>query len=202
MAKGRTAKKKVAKKGAGKASAKLVKKPAKKVAAKAVARGVKVAAKAAVTTTGKVGAAMKPVLKTAAVKTSGAKKAMARRDDLMAPVSVAIEGMVGASREIGRALDKTIREVAAGAEGVVKWGNACYFTREGEGKPRYFATFYETKAGCNLGIPGAGLDDPHGLLQGTGKSMRHVKVGDVALARDERLKALLRQGLAVGFERM
>ncbi len=42
---------------------------------------------------------------------------------------------------------------------------------------------------------GSSLRDPAKLLEGTGKNLRHVKVYDLAGARQPRLKALLREAL-------
>lgn len=49
----------------------------------------------------------------------------------------------------------------------------------------------------NLG-KGATLKDPHRLLEGTGKSIRHVKVRSVADARGDGLRDLIRQELRGG----
>jgi Domain of unknown function (DU1801) len=52
-----------------------------------------------------------------------------------------------------------------------------------------------TRAGVNLGVfGGASLDDPAGLLEGTGKVHRHVKIRDVSDLSDE-LRELLTRAL-------
>lgn len=49
----------------------------------------------------------------------------------------------------------------------------------------------------NLGFcHGASLADPDGLLEGTGKSLRHVKLRDVSAAKSAAVIALLRQASA------
>jgi len=49
----------------------------------------------------------------------------------------------------------------------------------------------------NLGFyHGATLRDPDGLLEGSGKKLRHVKVLDVAATKTTALAALLRQAIA------
>ncbi len=49
----------------------------------------------------------------------------------------------------------------------------------------------------NLGFyHGATLRDPDGLLEGSGKKLRHVKVRDVAATKTTALVALLRQAIA------
>jgi hypothetical protein len=47
---------------------------------------------------------------------------------------------------------------------------------------------------CNLGFYyGADLEDPAGLLEGSGKSLRHVKVRSLANAKSPALKTLVEQ---------
>ena len=49
----------------------------------------------------------------------------------------------------------------------------------------------------NLGFyRGASLPDPAGLLEGTGKNLRHVKLRDVPAARSAAVTELLRQAIA------
>jgi hypothetical protein len=49
----------------------------------------------------------------------------------------------------------------------------------------------------NLGFyRGAGLNDPSGLLEGTGKELRHVKIRSVAEARAEEIRKLLAEAIA------
>ncbi len=53
----------------------------------------------------------------------------------------------------------------------------------------YLAPF---KNHVNLGFfQGAALDDPHGLLEGTGKQLRHVKLRSVADVHREGIEALI-----------
>jgi hypothetical protein len=52
-------------------------------------------------------------------------------------------------------------------------------------------------AHVNLGFyHGAALDDPAGLLEGTGKRLRHIKIRDVAASRNPAIGALLRAAIA------
>ena len=49
----------------------------------------------------------------------------------------------------------------------------------------------------NLGFyHGASLPDPEGLLEGTGKELRHVKLRDVAAAQSEAVATLLREAIS------
>jgi hypothetical protein len=53
------------------------------------------------------------------------------------------------------------------------------------------------KAHVNVGFfRGAGLDDPHGLLQGTGRFMRHVKIPATGEVDAPALTALIREAYA------
>ena len=48
------------------------------------------------------------------------------------------------------------------------------------------------KAGVNFGMPrGAELDDPDGLLEGTGKRARHVKISAIGQVEEPAIRALL-----------
>lgn len=118
-----------------------------------------------------------------------------RRSDLNKPGEVAIERLPEPHRSIARAADRTIRTLVPGVQCVVKWGNACYYA---DGKA--FASLYQTKSGMNLALPGAELPDPRGLLEGTGKTMRHVKLKDVNLARSTDVAKLILEATRVGLE--
>lgn len=122
---------------------------------------------------------------------------VAKRSDLGQPGSVAIDRLPEPHRTIARAADAMICNTVKGATSVVKWGNACYY-QDG----RAFATLYQTKRGVNLGIPGAMIDDPERLLEGEGKSMRHIKLHDEKLAGSAAVARLVGQAVEIGFDRM
>lgn len=53
----------------------------------------------------------------------------------------------------------------------------------------------------NLGFnQGAGLDDPHGLLVGSGARIRHIRISSVDEFQDERIHQLLKLAIAHGDE--
>jgi len=57
-----------------------------------------------------------------------------------------------------------------------------------------FAIFMVSKAHVSLGFARAtDLPDPHGLLEGTGKNMRHVKLKSVADLQREGVRELIEQ---------
>lgn len=113
------------------------------------------------------------------------------RADLNRPGMEALELMPEPQRSYALAVHAVIMELEPGAVCLVKWGNACYFRGA-----RGFATIYATKRGVNLGMPAAGLADPEGLLEGTGKRMRHIKVMNGERARSPALRALIAAVLA------
>ena len=82
----------------------------------------------------------------------------------------------------------------ASVRGYPGWHNICY-TYRGMNDGVMVGPLRDS---VNLYFPkGVGHDDPQGMLEGTGKRMRHVKVreaGDVT-GRSEAIKALLIQAL-------
>jgi hypothetical protein len=52
------------------------------------------------------------------------------------------------------------------------------------------------KAGVNFGMPrGAELDDPDGLLEGTGKRARHAKISAIEQVEEPAIRALLQASI-------
>ena len=98
-------------------------------------------------------------------------------------------------RELAEALRKLVHEVAPGTteRGHVGWGNIAYEANS------VFCYIAPLKDSVNLGFHhGVELRDPHGLLEGTGKSMRHVKIRRMDDVDLDALTALLRQALELG----
>jgi hypothetical protein len=128
---------------------------------------------------------------------AGTKGAMpgAARSDKGAEARVAIDRLPEPARSLARGAERLIMRLVPGAVGVVKWGNAVYSV---EG--RAFAAVMQTRKGINLALPGAVLDDPHGLLEGTGKLMRHVKVHAPADLERAGLEELIVGAAAVGLK--
>jgi hypothetical protein len=70
-----------------------------------------------------------------------------------------------------RELDALIRKAAPGLLASLKWGNLTYHSS------RNICAIIAHDGYVNLQIwYGASIEDPLGLLAGTGKSMRHIKV--------------------------
>ena len=100
--------------------------------------------------------------------------------------------------EICKALRKTILMIHPDATEVVRLGDqaACYGV--GPKKMSEAHTYIMPKRGyANLGFfYGALLNDKTGLLEGTGKKMRHIKVRSIDEAKSAGLQALVEAALA------
>ena len=90
-------------------------------------------------------------------------------------------------RAVMERLRRLVREAAPDLEEAIKWGKPCF----GRGRTTLFA-LVPHRAHVNLQVfAGAHLPDPDGLLEGTGKSMRHVKCRSVGEAERPGLRALV-----------
>jgi hypothetical protein len=92
-----------------------------------------------------------------------------------------------------RTLIRALRRFVASAEPrlteAVKWGNGCWVGRSGP-----VAYIYSAPGYVQFGFfRGASLRDPHGLLEGAGRYVRHIKVRSAADIHRARFAALLRQ---------
>lgn len=93
-------------------------------------------------------------------------------------------------RELALGLRALVREVVPDAAEKLHrpWKTIAY------GRTRKFCAISPHQAWVNLQFhAGATLEDPTGLLEGTGKSMRHVRVDTAADLKDDALVVLLRQ---------
>ena len=92
-----------------------------------------------------------------------------------------------------RELRGLIREVAPEARESMKWGHPTYET---DGNVCYLSAFTEH---VNLGFfRGADLGDPDGLLEGTGKKLRHVKSRPGEPLPESAVRTLLREAFELG----
>lgn len=82
-----------------------------------------------------------------------------------------LESIAPEERELVRELDALVRRAAPGLAPSLKWGNLTY---HGE---KNVCAIVAHRRHVNLQIWGAsGLPDPRGLLAGSGKAMRHVRL--------------------------
>jgi hypothetical protein len=116
--------------------------------------------------------AKKPAAKTP--RKPAARKPVARRADLGAPIDDWFASkQVEPHRSILKLLREVIEAIAPDAVGSLKWGNP-FFTLDGT----MFCAVTSHKAHVNLILSGSpeAFDDPHGVLEGEGKTGRHLKL--------------------------
>ena len=98
------------------------------------------------------------------------------------------------NHSIIRALRQFVKRTAPKLQETVKWGNGCWVG--GNGPVAYvhaetgyvqFGFFY-----------GSLLSDPKGLLEGSGKYVRHIKVYDPSDMDNRAFSALLKQAMVAG----
>jgi hypothetical protein len=91
-------------------------------------------------------------------------------------------------REIVVALRTIIHKAIPKAEESIKWGSP-WWTQNG-----YVCCIYTAGDHINFGFSrGVELTDPDGLLEGTGKGMRHVKLNSVKDIRKTQFTAWLKE---------
>lgn len=96
-------------------------------------------------------------------------------------------------KEIVEALRKLVREAAPGLkEAINPWGNPVWV---GKGEV-FWLIAYENHVDFGF-HRGTELQDPEGLLEGTGKRFRHVKIRDPKDVRPADLKPLIQQAVAL-----
>lgn len=78
-------------------------------------------------------------------------------------------------KPLARELRSLVLKAVPGASEVIKWGMPVY---ELGGSKKWFCSIYTANdyVGLQLDVDGVRLDDPKGLLEGTGKKIRHVKI--------------------------
>ena len=93
------------------------------------------------------------------------------------------------NQAIIRALRRFVKRAQPGLDEAVKWGNGCWIGRDGPVAYVYSATGY-----VQFGFfRGSSLKDPKGLLEGSGRYVRHTKVRASSGIDERAFAALLRQ---------
>lgn len=91
------------------------------------------------------------------------------------------------------ALRSLVRSVAPKAVEEIKWSRPCYSNAGG-----MFCYLHSTKSYATLGFRnGAVLVDPDGLLEGTGKDMRHIKFKPGLSPDHPAVRALVKRAAAL-----
>ena len=90
-----------------------------------------------------------------------------------------------------RALRRFVKAVAPALTEAVKWSNGCWLADD---EPIVFV--YSDAGFVQFGfVMGAALKDPRGLLEGTGRSIRHIKVRGAGDIDRPAFTALLKQAM-------
>lgn len=95
-------------------------------------------------------------------------------------------------RALVEALRKFVKKQAPGLKEAIKWGNVTWIGKDNVA----WIIVYGDHVDFGF-FNGALLKDPKGLLDGTGKKLRHVKVFTNADVREGDLSALVKQALAL-----
>ena len=107
-----------------------------------------------------------------------------------------IEGLGGWQTDVTTRIREIISTTAPEAKESIKWAQPVY---ELNGPFAYMKAF---KNSVNFGFwRGIDLDDPQGLLQGTGEKMRHVKLAGLEDINDEAFAAYVQQAVALNLEK-
>lgn len=102
-----------------------------------------------------------------------------------------VAGLTGWKRDVAQELREVVRRASHELTEEVKWGWPCY-TADG----KCICGFMDMKETVNLVFyVGAELDDPHGLIEGTGKSMRHVKLRSLKDIRKREFTNFIKQSI-------
>ncbi len=103
-----------------------------------------------------------------------------------------VEGIEPTKRAHVEALRRFVKEEAPSLVEQIKWGNICWI---GKGNVCWIIVY---KTHVDFGFfNGAKLRDPEGLLEGTGKGLRHIKVRGDKDIRPKEFAALLKQAVAM-----
>jgi len=90
--------------------------------------------------------------------------------------------------KIARGIQKLVKSVEPSAKQTMNSWNVPTLEIAGG----YFCMFMVAKSHVSFGFPMAtALPDPHGLLEGTGKNMRHVKLKKIEDLKQDGLKELI-----------
>jgi hypothetical protein len=100
-----------------------------------------------------------------------------------------IGGQSPKNQAIIRALRRFVKRVEPGLSEAVKWGNGCWIGKDGPVAYVYSDTEY-----VQLGFfRGSSLRDPAGLLEGSGRYVRHIKVRSPSAIDRRAFAPLLRE---------
>lgn len=134
--------------------------------------------------------AKKPVRASKAPASS--KGPIVRRADLGAPVTTFFNKLPAEQKAIAEAAHEALLKAAPMLEHCVKWGLANYTFPGSSMKDADGFAIYASSKSVNLAVGRGGeLAKRHPLLEGTGKSMRHIKLYTLAEANSGSVALLL-----------
>ena len=121
-----------------------------------------------------------------------------RRADFGAEVTTYFKSLPAAQQPIALAVHKALLSAAPSLEHTVKWGIAQYLFPGSRMKDAEGFAIYATSKSVNLAVGRGGeLAKKHPQLEGTGKSMRHVKLRSVADATSVAVAAIIKDAVAM-----
>jgi hypothetical protein len=107
-----------------------------------------------------------------------------------------IDGLEGWQKDVAAQVRGIVTTAAPEAKESIKWAQAVY---EVNGPFSYIKAF---KNSVNFGFwRGVDIDDPKGLLQGSGEKMRHVKLTGTADIDKEAFGAYVKQAVTLNLEK-
>jgi len=107
-----------------------------------------------------------------------------------------IDGLEGWQKDVAAQVRGIVTSTAPEAKESIKWAQAVY---EANGPFSYFKAF---KNSVNFGFwRGVDIDDPKGLLQGSGEKMRHVKLTGTNDIDEEAFAAYVKQAVKLNLEK-
>lgn len=105
-----------------------------------------------------------------------------------------LESLPPAKRKLAMRVREIVLKTDPSIKEAVKWGNLT-FTSNGN---LAFIYTYNTKDYINLGFfKGTELSDPGGLLEGTGRTMRHTKIQEEAAINEGQISRWIKQALEI-----
>ncbi|MFN0017079.1 MAG: DUF1801 domain-containing protein [Pirellulaceae bacterium] len=125
------------------------------------------------------------------------KQAVVKKQGDMSPlVHDFVAGLSGWKKEAAEKLRNLIRSASRELKEEVKWGWPCY-TANGQN----ICSLMAMKETVNFVLfLGADLEDPSGLIEGTGKSMRHVKLRSPKNINQRKFKRFIQESIRLATE--
>ena len=107
-----------------------------------------------------------------------------------------IAGLEGWQADVVSKVRQVVLDTAPGAQEAIKWAQPVF---DSNGPFCYIKAF---KKSVNFGFwRGVDIEDPHGLLQGSGERMRHVKLASVEDIDEDALASFILRALALNEEK-